>query len=92
VWHDDGVTERYTELEAREDAAALVELAGRSIAELRAHARAPARVRMHPLDGEMIVAAQYPEYTRQRLLRLHGLPVELDEGCRIGWPVAEFDP
>lgn len=82
----------YTQAEGAADAAALVWAAGRSVAELEAHGIPTARIRMHPLDGETIVASQFPGSVHQRLLRLLGHPVVEDEACRLGWPVAEFDP
>lgn len=64
----------------------------KSAAELRVHLREPVRVRMHPLDSELLLAQQCPSGKCGRMVRFMGLDVVEDEAVRIGEPVAEFDP
>lgn len=66
----------------------------RSSCELRALGRTPVRVRMHPLDAEVLLAYHFPHLAgrrRRRWWRFNGLTVVEDEATRIGEPVAEFN-
>lgn len=71
----------------------LVDAISRSAADLKVHGRCPVRVRMHPLDSELLIAEHLPgEARRGRMWRFMGMDVIEDETTRLGEPVAEFDP
>lgn len=71
----------------------LVDAISRSAADLKVHGRHPVRVRMHPLDSELLIAEHLPgEAKAGRVWRFMGLEVVEDDTTRLGEPVAEFDP
>ena len=70
----------------------LVDAISRSAADLKLHGRCPVRVRIHPLDVEVIAAEFGPRVPDGRMVRFMGLKVVEDDHTRLGEPVAEFDP